>query len=469
MVKTMNNKITIICSKKDLASQNIKNNLLQIREWNKVSDKVYEFKKFRIVEIDEFHIYQDYIDKKLEEKGLKSNLIIFASKHQSKDPRALLTVHFTGNIGDAKYGGRPRELAVAAPQALKSLLKSIYMLSRNEDFEVSMESTHHGPTALETPSVYIEIGSTEKEWVNETAGRIIANSILSLEENDAPIAVGFGGNHYAPRQTKIILDTDITFGHNFPNHQLKYLDEELIKQAFEKSKADFAYFDRKSMSKDQKKSLENIIKKLGYEVLRESDIRDIDGVPWDFCLQVREKTRELCPSGRTRITKGIKEELLKLCKDCACPKIKVAKIDPVLLREAENLDKKRLGDFLDKNNIAYLLRDNGTIAHVIIGIEEDCARIVAEELTKECLKILQEHYKVNYDPEESILYLEEEKFSPSKAKSLGVPEGPLFGKLAKKKSITINNKTITPDMVFEKIKKPIKIKHLYIPILCLKL
>jgi D-aminoacyl-tRNA deacylase len=64
--------------------------------------------------------------------------------------------------------------------------------------------------------------------------------------------VGFGGTHYAPRQTALILSTDITFGHIFPTHALHDIDESMVKQAFARSGADFAYIDRKSMKGEER-------------------------------------------------------------------------------------------------------------------------------------------------------------------------------------------------------------------------
>ncbi|HID38690.1 MAG TPA: hypothetical protein EYP36_04155, partial [Calditrichaeota bacterium] len=104
-------KVTIIISHEDLASLNIKDKLQQIREWKPIKidcEKVisaFEFKQFRLVEIAGLHIYQDRLDRQLEACGLDSDIIIFASRHRSKDERQILTVHPTGNTKEAKYGG----------------------------------------------------------------------------------------------------------------------------------------------------------------------------------------------------------------------------------------------------------------------------------------------------------------------------------------------------------------------------
>ncbi len=458
MVLKDETKVTIICSTLDRASQNIKNCLLNTRKWQPVySDSEYsviEYKDFRIVEISGSLIHQDGLDKKLIAWGFPASSIIFASKHRSKDGRAILTVHSTGNVNEAKFGGSQKKLAAAAPQAVRSLLRSLRTLAENEEYEVTLECTHHGPSDMDIPSVFIEIGSYEAQWLDETAGRMVANAILLLKDEDAPVAVGFGGTHYAPRQTELILSTGITFGHIFPTHALNELDEDIIRQAFVKSKADFAYFDRKSMKGEQREKLRKMIESMRFEVLKESDIKDMDGIPWEFCVALRKRVKEICPSGKPMITNGIKCEILS-CSSCVCPKVKIARINPALLSEAEKIDRKRLKKFLSDHNIAYIEYEDGRFAHVIIGLDDHCARLAAEELTNECVDILKKHYDINMD--RGTLHITEKKFSPQLAKSLGVDEGPLYGRLVRGESVSINGKTINPEMVYEINKRAIKL------------
>jgi D-aminoacyl-tRNA deacylase len=94
-----------------------------------------------------------------------------------------------------------------------------------------------------------------RQWLDDVAGRIVAEAILLHTERESPVAVGFGGTHYAPSQTALIFETDVAFGHIFPSHTLDLLDEEMIHQAFTRSKADFAYIDRKSMKAQQRERL----------------------------------------------------------------------------------------------------------------------------------------------------------------------------------------------------------------------
>ncbi len=46
---------------------------------------VFEFKNYRLVEIKDPLIYQDGLDRRMLESGFPASLLIFASKHRSKD------------------------------------------------------------------------------------------------------------------------------------------------------------------------------------------------------------------------------------------------------------------------------------------------------------------------------------------------------------------------------------------------
>lgn len=283
-------KITIICSAPDLASQNIKAHLLSLKEWEKLelppesgfsAARESLDEKFRLIDIEEIHVFQDGLDEKLEASGFPASLIIFASKHRSKEEINSLTVHCTGNpSGEARLGGRPKELAVSSPAAMKSILKEMKRLvdEKGLKYDVTLEVTHHGPTELSVPSIYAEIGSTEVQWKDIEAGEVAAKAILAVSLEKVPAAVGFGGGHYAMRQTGLLLETKISFGHNFPKYQVEFVDEDLIRQAIEKSGAEFAYFDRKSMKSEDRNRIAEILEKLGLRVLKESEIREKYGL-----------------------------------------------------------------------------------------------------------------------------------------------------------------------------------------------
>ena len=46
----------------------------------------------------------------------------------------------------------------------------------DEEYDLTLETTHHGPV-LSTPTLYIEIGSTESQWKSSAAGDAWASVI----------------------------------------------------------------------------------------------------------------------------------------------------------------------------------------------------------------------------------------------------------------------------------------------------
>ncbi|WP_410808103.1 D-aminoacyl-tRNA deacylase [Methanohalobium sp.] len=460
--------ITIICSLVDKASQNIKDHLLASDNWHQIKYpevlktsgicSIYESSGFRIVELDKHHIHSDGIDKKLHGYGFTSTLLIFASKHRSKDERRLLTTHFTGNTGTADYGGNPHKLAVTAPYAMRSILTNIKKLSENMDYEVSLEATHHGPSELITPSVYVEIGSTENQWVDPEPGRIIADAILSVEPNNCaqcPVALGFGGGHYAKRQSKLLFETNITFGHIFPDYQLEDVDINIVKQAIDKSNPDFVYFDRKSMSTRERNRIMDIVESLGMDILRESDIREMSGVSWQFFKQLYEKAMDICPNGNLKLTDRFKNKIQTMdFKDLS---VEAAIIDENLLKEAEKNDKIHLNNFLQNQGIAYIENANGTLGNVILDINRNNVNTMANELVNECIILIKKNHEIEYSPEGNVLYIVKKRFNSELARELGVPDGPMFGKLAKGQPVTVNGKYIEPEMVYEIDRKSINL------------
>lgn len=462
-----NNKITILCSTADEASQNIKDNLLRLRNWKMVDIKeidwnkltsVHEYEKYRIIEINEHHIYQDHIDDKIKSCGFDTNLIIVASKHKSTDGRAVLTAHFTGNPNKAEFGGKEKELSTPAPATLYSILRNMNGLCDNTEYEVNMESTHHGPSSIETAMVYAEIGSEETQWNDPVAGDAVAKAILETEDmsKNIPVAIGFGGGHYANRQTKLILETDITFGHNFPDYLLDHIDKEIIIQAFEKSKAQFAYFDRNSMRTKTKERLFRIINEIGYPLLRESGIYEMKDIPWDIFVEIHKLSEKLHPNGKLKISDAFRTDIRECSQNINYEMIQAniitGKINGKLLQQCINCDKSSTIKMLDICAPIYMEKENGTISNTILGFKNKI-KITTQDITNECIKILKEHYEIKYIPEDNKLHIIDEQFSPELARNLGISPGPMYGKLARKESIVIDGMTINPEMVHvQKIK-----------------
>jgi D-aminoacyl-tRNA deacylase len=269
----MTGEIAVVATRTDPASINIAERLMELVSWVDEGGPYHRFRNYRLVVLNEKLITLRGIEERLKRMGLSPDLIIFASRHQAKDGTPRLCGHFSGNSEEAVMGGTSRELAVAAPGALKSFISK---LARGppEGFEVTVEATHHGPTDLTVPSFFAEIGSCETEWSNPDVGKAMARSILDIEDLNPPAFLGFGGGHYVKRQNRLLIDTKISFGHLFSNYQAIDLDFEMIEQAAQKSGAVGAYLDRKSLRSAEKRKISEALDEIGIEMMNEREIRE---------------------------------------------------------------------------------------------------------------------------------------------------------------------------------------------------
>ncbi|MEW6329118.1 MAG: D-aminoacyl-tRNA deacylase [Candidatus Micrarchaeota archaeon] len=266
---------TIVFSSQCPAGKNIAEKLIRWHGFGK-REKISGFEAWKkgevlMIEIDTRLVYADFLDEKI-----NTDLFIFASKHKSESGTPCLTAHTPGNWGSADLGGAPKTLARAAPHMLKRALQKMNARAQEErlGWMVCAEVTHHGPT-LSTPSLFVEIGSTENEWKNERAGRIIADSIMGAigDEKQFEYAFGVGGTHYAPAFTKIILESELALGHILPKYQIDNVDMETFKHGIEKSegRAGFVLLDWKGMNKGQREKIIKMCDEIGVKWKKTSE------------------------------------------------------------------------------------------------------------------------------------------------------------------------------------------------------
>ncbi len=259
----------IIISKKDPASLNIKDCLLEKYNFREINN-IYTLGDIDIYTIEEESIYANNIDKKI-----KADLFIFASKHESNSKINSLSVHVPGNWSKAELGGKDRKLCVAPASLIKKAFNIMNELN-NTGYEVTLEPVHHGPY-LEKPAMFIEIGSTEEAWKSKRAGNIIAKTIyrtLSSKTHEYRTAIGIGGTHYPHTFNRIMLETDIAIGIICPKYHLSNLDEEMFSQAIKKTleKIDFILLDWKGLGQYKQKVLD-LVKEAGLPYERTDKIK----------------------------------------------------------------------------------------------------------------------------------------------------------------------------------------------------
>lgn len=199
---------------------------------------------------------------------------VFLSKHVAESGIPSLTAHTTGNFSDkAEVGGRPREMGRADPNLLKNYMRSLAKRKEKvKDYELTIEATHHGPTSLLKPVLFVEIGSSERNWTDEEAASVVAEALMeSLEERRVwdRVAIGFGGTHYPEKFTDLLLESDTALSFAVPKHALGEVDDRMMGEMLQKTSAPVRYaaVDWKGLGPHKEKVIK-LAEKFGLEVIR---------------------------------------------------------------------------------------------------------------------------------------------------------------------------------------------------------
>lgn len=225
-------------------------------------------------------------DLKLVGSKLEPDYLIFASRHTSKTARPAFLVHTTGNWGkQADFGGNPQDLSKTS-----ALLHKAGFISLSEEtlppllkeFSRDIEVTHHGPTILDIPLIFMELGSSRVEWKIHEAGVILANAILNTiqkfdeyrKKKSQKICLGFGGTHYAPNFQRLITTKDIAISFICPKYHLQSLEKAIIWKMIENTseKVDYFLIDWKGTNSADKGHLIPLLEDFNIPIEKTKDI-----------------------------------------------------------------------------------------------------------------------------------------------------------------------------------------------------
>lgn len=238
---------TLVASKEDLASitmvEYLKNKkgfstidnynesvILQSKEYKNVKLFVCNKSLLHLEDLDEVTIW----------KSSDIQSYIFLSKHSSKSGIPTLTCHSAGNYADNPYGGNSREIALSYPHLQKQYLRHIANVkSAIPNYDIVIESTHHGPTSLKKPVLFVEIGSTEKQWTDTNAASFVCDCILNVIESDSKlckkVGIALGGTHYPIKFNKLLLNSEFCLAAIATKYDLRSIDEDMLRQMIFKS------------------------------------------------------------------------------------------------------------------------------------------------------------------------------------------------------------------------------------------
>ena len=293
---------------------NILSEVLKIEGWGEAQDfphgmvTIHEVCEVQILLIDDLHILADGIDKEHEvSTGFSVDEVLVLSKHASASEVPALTLHAIGVPGETPHGESARSGGIkgkAVPPStrfgdmFRTMRKIAIEASLDKEYDITLEATHHGPL-LDSPTLYLEIGSDEERWADSRAARVWAQTIsicLGMSEDtqqrewlgDGDVMIGLGGGHYAPRHKAIISETEVWVGHILANYAIVFEDQEepspagpwkhSVRTAVESTRSAFpggnvfAHLDRKSFKGWQRQALSSLLSELDVPVRRGKEI-----------------------------------------------------------------------------------------------------------------------------------------------------------------------------------------------------
>ena len=448
----------IVVSRADSASVHIGEHLLDIGDWERHEDDsrpdgegggvVYRAPGAELREFETRHL--DLVEPAAAFED--PSLLAFASRHAG-ETGPLLTAHHTGNLGPAEHGGDPNALARACPNAHAHTIGALADHAP-EGYEVGMECTHHGPTTVGAPSLFVEVGSGPEQWEDPDAARAVAQAIYSLRgvAPDRPITgdstdsddgaspdwrrrhlVGIGGGHYAPRFERVVRETEWAVGHILADWGLDALagsDAEtgaVLAAAFEESRAAYALLE------GDRPAVRAALEARGYRAVGETWVRETDGVDLAFVRAVEDAVETVAEGLRFGERAGESDDWT------------VETLPGALLDEAFGIDRDATRAAVAETALAFttsegVTRPNGRVVLADAGDRE----VILDGL----LAVLEERYdSVERDGDTAVA--REMAFDPGRARTLGIPEGPAFGKLSNGQSVEVNGETIPPEAVQE--------------------
>jgi D-aminoacyl-tRNA deacylase len=266
--------LILVASTQDLASMTMTNYLLEHQSFRSDDNKEFFTSSIHpnvwIYISNKSMLYMEFLDEIFPD----AKAFVFLSQHRSQSETKALTCHFPGNFGLNQSGGNFREISIAYPSFQKYYMKRL--IAQREmvaDYQIVIESSHHGPTSLTKPSLFIEIGSTEIEWTDEKACSIICEAILKVAGCDTipcdKVAICLGGTHYPTKFTKLLIDSEYGIAAVAAKHDLRLIDKEMLAQMILKSveKVGTLILDWKGLGKEKERIMA-LAADAGLEIIR---------------------------------------------------------------------------------------------------------------------------------------------------------------------------------------------------------
>ncbi|WP_152040555.1 D-aminoacyl-tRNA deacylase [Salinigranum salinum] len=491
--------IALVVSRADRASEHIGEQVLALADWTERVDEnrpegagggtYHRRLGFELRTFDDLHLHLSDAAEAFDDPSL----LLFLSRH-SGETGPLLSAHFTGNFGPAEYGGADGDLARACPEAQKAVVAALADHAP-DGYDVGIECTHHGPSRVGCPSMFVELGSGPDEWDDPDGARAVARAVLALADvvpdrhdgDRTRHVVGFGGGHYAPRFERIVRETDWAVGHIGADWPLEAMGHpetrrDVIRAAFEASAADLAVVD------GDRPALVSVVAEAGFRVVSETFLRTTAAVPRSLVSRVEgalgsvDDGLRFGTHARVGLAGGDDTPDAERAPDFA-----VVDLPDDLLDAALGIDAAAVRDAVADHSVGYRTAESGQrpTERAALPVRDDVADgetdaldtdtdsasdagtgthdtgpdadavatsdasgdsdVVAayDRLVAGLCAVLRERYS-EVSREGDVVVARESAFDPDAAADLGVEPGPAFGRLASGDAVEVDGRWVDP-------------------------
>ena len=193
-----------------------------------------------------------------------------------------------------------------------------------------------------------------------------------------------------------------------------------------------AYVDRKAVPGAELERIAALLADAGLPLLGESALAGLGVLPWDDYAGLLALAAMVAPGAALRVGAL-----------ASCPDPVPVRLDPVLVAEALREDEPGLAGAVAALPVVGLA-EAGRLLPIFLAPAPLAEQIIHDLITL-CVKSITGNQQTAIVGDR--LIIRRERFDPKKASALGVPPGPLFGRLQRGETVVIDGLEIRPEMV----------------------